>query len=300
MTKNARLSRLLFPLSLTLLLIAAPHTLSAQLLYEISGNSTKAKSYLLATNRLTDISFLDSIPNVFKCYERARCVVTEFAMQDYEAIAALRQAALLPDSVSLNSFYSPAEYKAIDEALNLTLGMGLDKIGRMKPSFLVEMYRTELMKKWAGFDEQRSVETFFEMVAQQRSLPIYGLDDIGETMYMTFEREPMHHQCKELKDIIESPEKEVKQEKNICALYKHGRLNEIAIQVLSPNNTSTISYSDYQVYARRNDVWVKRLQPYLKDGKAFITLNAVYLGGEDGLIAKLKAAGYRVRPVNRK
>ena len=39
--------------------------LSAQVLYEVSGNSSKAKSYILATHRLVDIAFLDTIPNVF-------------------------------------------------------------------------------------------------------------------------------------------------------------------------------------------------------------------------------------------
>ena len=54
----------------------------AQVLYEISGNSTKAKSYILATNRLVEMQFLDTIPNVFKCFGRCNRVVTEFAMQD--------------------------------------------------------------------------------------------------------------------------------------------------------------------------------------------------------------------------
>ena len=45
--------------------------------------------------------------------------------------------------------------------------------------------------------------------------------------------------------------------------------------------------------------WTKRLTPYLKDGKAFITLNAIFIGGEDGLITQLKAAGYRVKAVNK-
>ena len=80
-------------------------SLKAQVLYEISGNSAKHKSYLLATNRLVDMQFLDTIPNVFKCFGKCNRVVTEFAMQDYEAIAALRQAALLPDSIKLSNFY---------------------------------------------------------------------------------------------------------------------------------------------------------------------------------------------------
>ena len=65
-------------------------SLSAQVLYEVSGNSTKAKSYILATHRLVDIAFLDTIPNVFTCFAKCDKVITEFAMEDYEALAALR------------------------------------------------------------------------------------------------------------------------------------------------------------------------------------------------------------------
>ena len=49
-----------------------------------------------------------------------------------------------------------------------------------------------------------------------------------------------------------------------------------------------------------NQVWAKRLTPYLKEGKAFITLNAIYLGGDQGLLAALREAGFRVKAVNRK
>jgi hypothetical protein len=55
----------------------------AQVLYEVSGRSAKQKSYILATNRLVNMQFLDTIPNVFKCFSKCRKVVTEFAMQDY-------------------------------------------------------------------------------------------------------------------------------------------------------------------------------------------------------------------------
>lgn len=274
-------------------------TTHAQVLYRISGNSAAAPSYILATNRMVDMTFLDTIPNVFKCYADCDKVFTEFAMQDYEAIAALRQAALLPDSVRLRNFYNEAEYQEIDEALRLNIGMGLDKLGRMKPSYLAEMYRNELMKKWLHYDEERSMETFFEKVAVQNDIPVYGLDDIGETMYMLFDREPFHWQCDELLKVIEYPEKEVRFERTLLDMYRYGRLSDIAYYVKSPDNQTCMSFSDYQVFVQRNQVWVKRLTPYLRAGKAFITLNAIYLGGEDGLLSQLKAAGYRVKAVNR-
>ena len=271
---------------------------SAQVLYRVSGNSAAAPSYILATNHTVDMTFLDTIPNVFKCYATCDKVITEFAIQDYEAIAALRQAALLPDSVLLSNFYTNEQYQEIDEALRINLGMGLDKLGRMKPSYLAEMYRNELLKKWLNYDEDRSIETFFERVAAQSNIPVYGLDDIGETMYMLFDREPFQWQCEELYKVIEYPDKEIRQERTLREMYLYGRLSDMAYQIKGPDNLTSISFSDYKVYSQRNLVWVKRLTPYLKEGKAFITLNAIYLGGEDGLLAQLKAAGFRVKSVN--
>lgn len=270
------------------------------MLYEISGNSSKSKSYLLATNRLVEMQFLDTIPNVFKCFGKCNKVITEFAMQDYEALAALRQAALLPDSVKLSNFYSESEYEFIDNALRINLQMGLDKLCRMKPSYLTEMFRTELLRQWMQYNEQRSMENFFESVAAERNIPVIGLDNIGETMYMLFDREPFHWQCKELLKITEYPENEIKQERTLKSMYLDGRLTEMAYQVEAPDNNTTLSFSDYKVFCQRNKEWVKRLKPHLASGGAFITLNAIYLGGEKGLIEQLRTAGYRVRPVNRK
>lgn len=284
---------------LFILLIALIIPAKAQLLYEISGNGALDKSYILATNRLVDITFLDTIGNVFQKFGRCNKVITEFTMQDYEAIAALRKAAVLPDSVKLSNFYTPAEYEEIDEALRITLGMGLDKLCRMKPAYLTEMYRVELLKRWLDYDEERSMESFFEQIAQEQGIPVYGLDNIGETMYMLFDREPFHWQCQELKKVIDYPEREVNQERAIMNLYLYGRLTDIAFQISGPDNTTSISFSDYNIYCKRNQQWVKRLQPYLREGKAFITLNAIYLGGEKGLLSELKKAGYRVRPANR-
>ena len=254
---------------------------------------------MLATNRYVEMQFLDTIPNVFKCFGKCDKVLTEFAMQDYEALAALRQAALLPDSIILRNFYSEKEYKFIDNSLRINIGMNLEQLCRMKPSYLTELYRAELMKEWLLYDEQKSMESFFENVAAERNMPVIGLDNIGETMYMLFDREPFHWQCKELIKVMEYPENEVKQERTLRQMYLDGRLSDMAYQVEGPDNKTSISFSDYKVWCQRNKEWVKRLKPYLTEGKCFITLNAVYLGGDKGLLEQLRAAGYRVRPVNR-
>ena len=285
--------------SILFILLAISISAPAQVLYKISGNSAKAPSYIFATNKIVGIEFLDSVPNLLRCFSQCKVVLTEFAMQDYEALATLRVAALLPDSIRLDRYYTTEEYQKIDETMQLTLGMGMDKLCRMKPSYLTAMYRNELLHKWLDYDDQRSMEAFYQAIASDKGIPVRAIDDIGETMYMLFDREPFHWQCKELLQIIDYPEREVRQERTIAAMYRMGRLTDIAYLLVSPDNQSTQSYSDYQIYAARNMEWVKRLRDYLVEGGAFITLDAIYLGGEKGLLEQLRAAGYRVRSVNR-
>ena len=143
------------------------------------------------------------------------------------------------------------------------------------------------------------MEAFFQALASDKGMPVRAIDDVGETMYMLFDREPFHWQCKELLQIIEYPEREVRHERTLAEMYRQGRLTDIAYQIISPDNHSTQSYSDYQIYAARNRQWVKRLHTPLTNGGAFIALDAIYLGGEKGLLAELRAAGYRVKAVNR-
>ena len=285
--------------SILFILLAISISAQAQVLYKISGNSAKSPSYIFATNKIVGIEFLDSVPNLLRCFSQCKVVLTEFAMQDYEALATLRVAALLPDSIRLDRYYTTEEYQKIDETMQLTLGMGMDKLCRMKPSYLTAMYRNELLHKWLDYDDQRSMEAFYQAIASDKGIPVRAIDDIGETMYMLFDREPFHWQCKELLQIIDYPEREVRQERTIAAMYRMGRLTDIAYLLVSPDNQSTQSYSDYQIYAARNKEWVKRLRDYLVEGGAFITLDAIYLGGEKGLLEQLRAAGYRVRSVNR-
>lgn len=285
--------------SILFILLTISISAPAQVLYKISGNSAKAPSYIFATNKIVGIEFLDSVPNLLRCFSQCKVVLTEFAMQDYEALATLRVAALLPDSIRLDRYYTTEEYQKIDETMQLTLGMGMDKLCRMKPSYLTAMYRNELLHKWLDYDDLRSMEAFYQAIASDKGIPVRAIDDIGETMYMLFDREPFHWQCKELLQIIDYPEREVRQERTIADMYRMGRLTDIAYLLVSPDNQSTQSYSDYQIYAARNKEWVKRLRDYLVEGGAFITLDAIYLGGEKGLLEQLRAAGYRVRSVNK-
>lgn len=274
--------------------------LSAQgLLFKITGNGSKSPSYLLATNNYTDRTYIDSIPGLYRCFGSCRCIITEFAIQDYEALAALRKAAILPDGQKLSDFFTREQYLMINDAMRTSIGMEMTTLGLLCPSYITSLYRDYLLHTWINYDEETSISTFFQQVAAERNMKIFGLDNTAETIFMQFGREPMEWQCKELLRIIEHPDEEIRQEKALFQLYKHGKLTDMAWLVLAPDNQSTVSYSDYQVFAKRNKEWCNRLGDHLKGGGCFIVLDAIYLGGDQGLISSLRSAGYRVKAVKR-
>ncbi|MBR3565796.1 MAG: TraB/GumN family protein [Paludibacteraceae bacterium] len=272
---------------------------NAQLLWQISGNGVSAKSYLLATDQLTDQSFFDSIPNLFKIYGQCSQLITEFEYNDSIMHMILLKAALLPDTTNLKKLYNTEEYNLLKEAVQLYLNLPIEQIGQLKPIYINELLRQQIIIKWADYNPDRSSDNFFQRIAIEQGMPMIGLDTTNEVVYIHYEREPLPWQQQELLRTIKYPEKEIQQAKTISRYYQNGKLNEIAYQVQMPDNQTSISYSDYKVYAARNKEWVKKLEPYLKEGNQMIVLNCIYLGGDDGLIAQLRKAGYKVKPVNK-
>ena len=48
---------------------------------------------------------------------------------------------------------------------------------------------------------------------------------------------------------------------------------------------------------RRNEAWIERLERWLGDGRMFVAAGTFHMFGERGLVALLRARGYRVERV---
>lgn len=100
------MKKLLSFVILFLLLLPA----NAQLLWKISGNGLKKSSYLFGTHHLVPISFLDSIPKVYKCFNRSEVVVSEFVMSAANMEDKVKEAAMLPPNYVYTELLSDSDY----------------------------------------------------------------------------------------------------------------------------------------------------------------------------------------------
>ena len=285
---------------LLLVLAVTAHTaVKAQLLYEISGNGLKQRSYLFAQYPLTDVSFLDSIPNLLKAYGRSEALVLETAFNNIDAQEAIAMAASMPDSINYGDLLTTTQYELLDRTLYERTHLTLEQLGRIRPVALGQMLLEQLYARNMRYDERRSAENFFQKVASQQNHPIIGLDNREEALHILFSREPIEHQAQDLMNLITNPERELAQARELIRLYRDGRLTEMVYTIRTPENRTFISYSDYLAYSRRNTRWAEQLSVLMQQQSCFVALNAIYLGGDDGLIQKLRRAGYKVKAASK-
>lgn len=279
-------------------LFLSAYLCNAQLLWEISGKGMHTKSYIFATDKLIPISFLDTVPQLYAIYAKCPIVVTEMLL-NVDTRSKIEKAALLPQPQNLRSFYDPTECALIDTVLSASLKMDFNQLAIFRPIFLTELYKTELYKQYLGYEEEKSSEIFFQLVATEQGKRILPLDNAEEAIYATFYRKNLDTQAQELLRLIENPEDEIEHKREQLQYYRKGLITDISYSIQAPANKTTINYIDYQAIVKRNARWATQIPALMKMGSCFIVLNVDYLGGDNGLLQMLRNEGYRVRPANR-
>ncbi|MBQ9440322.1 MAG: TraB/GumN family protein [Paludibacteraceae bacterium] len=268
-----------------------------QVLYEISGNGLKNKSYIFGECKWVPTSFLDSVPELIKAYGHCEQIAVECFMNNVDVADDLRRAALLPDSAKYEDMLSHDEYQIVNQALLNRLHLGLEQLGRMNPAAISDLFLSALYKEELGYDEQRSMENFFTFIAIEQGHDIISLDDTQQTIQQLFHREPLYYQVKELYNMVVYNEREVETVKSLISAYRKGELAYMSYIIRGPENKSSMSFSDYQAWSSRWTRWVKTLGEILGQRSTFVVLDARYLGSDKGFLQALRAAGYKVKAV---
>lgn len=276
-------------------------TIQAQLLWEISGNHLKQKSYLFATHHLVPISILDSIPGVYKAFNRTQCVVGEIVANDPTMINKMTEAAQIPSYTSISNLLSPEEYHKVDSALQAVAKLNLSALERLKPAMISNIYVMSLYNTvYPKENQDWQLDSFFQQIAEKKQIPIVGLESVDKQIDLLFNSQLLERQSFLLVGAIESANDIETEIKTVNNLYKKGDLNEL----LSLYQNDTTKYAptqqeQFELLDNRNQEWVKTIPQLIHQKSCFIAVGALHLPGENGLIELLKKAGYKVKPVKK-
>jgi uncharacterized protein YbaP (TraB family) len=291
---STRLSRLCAIFLVVLLCrspLAAPSTAPAHgLLWEISRPGM-APSYLFGTIHSEDPGVIALAPVVEQAFTTSRQVVLEVNL-NADAIATGATAMLLTDGRRLQEIIGGELFAQAVAALR-TRGIPEAVAERMKPWAAATALSMPVPETGRVLDV-----VLFER-AQQTGKTLHGLETIAEQLAV-FEGLPLDDQVALLRDAVEQFDGLDAMLADLLAAYKRQDLaammaiNETALASGDPRLAGEFQR---RLIVDRNQRMAERMEPYLRQGGAFIAVGALHLAGEQGLVRLLEQRGYTVKDV---
>ena len=273
-------------------------SIQAQLLWKVSGKGLKQPSYLFGTHHLFSIQYFDSIPGLFKAFNECNVVVSEMVMNNIDASAKIRQAAVMPDHKTIKDLLNDDEYKLVDSELKSVLKLGLKNVSIMNPSLILTMYEMEIYKKLTGFSDTKQSDSYFQLVAAEKGKKVIGLETVDQQIEVLFGNGTLERQANVLVEAIQHKDKILSEMIQLNKLYKAGKIDELAELSKGKDNITEMTEEEYaKLVDNRNAEWLKKLPALLKDASSFVAVGAMHLGGKNGLVKELQKAGYKVKAI---
>ncbi len=282
---------------LLLIVVFQVCNVDAQLLYRISGNGLEGDSYLFATHHLIPVSFLDSVPNLFKSYNDCDRVLGEIVIDETEAIAKMSQSAFMDQD--LLDLISAADSLLLDSVLRAELKLGVADLRKMRPAMIQNMYTISMFER--KFPELRgnvSMDAFFQHLAAKQGLTVGGLETIDDQIDILFKSQSVERQVGLLLGTVKERGSVVEDYNKLGKQYRKGDLDAIYVDFHEDESDYNMNEGEKFIFLfNRNNKWIDNIEENIKKERCFIAVGALHLPGEDGLLRLLKNRGYKVRAV---
>lgn len=277
------------------LLLALPALGSAQLLWEISGNHLKQKSYLFGSHHLVPISFLDSIKGIYPAFNSCENVVGEIILDDPAVIKKLQQAAVITTGKTTKDWLTDEQYAVADSILKSTIGMGLQELRFFKPAMIENIYVLALYDRYFQRDEDFQIDSYFQKIGKKEGKRLFSLETVEEQIQLLLESKSLEEQAQSLYETLTSSAELLTQIEALNDKYLAQDLD--GLLELNNNDTTQTEEERFALIDKRNIRWAEILPKQLALGNNFIIVGAMHLPGENGLIHLLQKQGYKVKPV---
>lgn len=276
----------------------APAPADKALLWKVTGNGLQNPSYVYGTIHMIDREdyFLtDAAKEAFESVGHVAFEIDMEDMTDMSKMMPLMMKAFMVGDTTLKDLLTEEEYTQVSDHFQ-QVGLPMMFVDRIKPMFLSVLGSGEDMMSFSPGAESSvvSYEMEFMKMAQEREMDIDGLETAEFQMSM-FDSIPYRVQAKMLMDAINAgDEGSSDQFDEMVRLYKDQDI--YAMQSMMDEEGGIAGYEDL-LLVRRNRNWIPVMAEAMKERPTFFAVGAGHLGGDQGVIALLREAGYTVEPL---
>lgn len=260
------------------------------LLWEISGPGLAQPSYVYGTMHLMCRGDWQWNENLKAAISRSQEVYFEMDLDDAANTLGTLFFINMKGNQKLRDILPEADYKKVTTFFKDSLGMAVQLFERMKPGLLDVMFYPKLM----ACKQQTGVEEELMKMAKEQKKEVNGFET-GQYQASLFDSIPYEEQAKGLLKMIDSF---TQYRQSFDSLNRAYQLQDLTAMenLIGKEDMGLDSHMDLLLY-NRNRNWVEQLKKILPKKNIFMAVGAGHLVGEKGVLALLKQAGYRVRPI---
>jgi len=263
---------------------------SKGLLWEISSQSGK-QSYLLGTMHSDDERITQLPADIRNAFDHSDSFSGE-VMMDIGTITSMSKMMYFTDGRQLKDIIGEERYQKSTEYL-----MQYDV-----PDFMAA-----IMKPWAVATTLslpkpktgRFLDLMLFQDAMSQGKAVYGLESALEQMSVLDEMSE-DDQITMLDEAIENFHRIPEIFQRFVTVYLNRDLKglqNLNKELMAGSDQKIAEHFEKKLLVKRNYLMAERMQPRLKEGKAFIAIGALHLPGDEGVLNLLVEKGYKVRVV---
>ena len=259
------------------------------LLWEITGKGLKKPSYLFGTFHMlcpADLQVTDAVRTRLQTTQQ---LVLELDFDDPSAVAGIQQDMVFKNGKTTKDYLSENEYQLVNRFFIDSLGMPFEQVEAVKPFML----STFIYPKYLGC-APASWELVLMQMAQAQSAEVLGLET-PEQQLAVLDKMTFEQQAAFLVESIRDHEGMRKQFAEMLQLYKSQDVE--ALERFGDSYFEEFQALQRAILEDRNRAWIPKIEQWAKAKPSFFAVGAAHLGGKKGVIALLRAKGYKVRPV---
>lgn len=264
------------------------------LAWKISGKGLKKPSYLYGTIHMIPKSEFELPGAIREGLDNVDRVTFEIDMKEMTNIVSqmgLITKSFMAGGKTLKDLLNAEDY-ALVKAKMAEKGLPGGMFERMKPMFLSTLFTSD-EEGGAGAENITSVEMELYKMSKRRKLESGGLETAAYQMAV-FDSIPYTVQAKMLVDglrSMDSIDTGASQLDDMLRMYREQDIT--AMQAMIGEDSGMGQYEDI-LLKKRNQNWIPVMSRMMADKPTLFAVGAGHLGGEYGVVALLRRAGYRV------
>lgn len=281
-------------------------TANAQLLYRVSGNGLEEPSYIIGTYHLAPASFVDDIRGAHEAMAAVEQVYGEVDTENLDRAQQLMlEAMMLPEGRRIADLFTEDEMSRINAYVREVMGVDLsnpfvaEQLGRMRPSVLaVQLLMLQYMKITPDFDATNLIDEYFQKEARKVGKRVGGFESVEFQMELLYGEKSDEEERDELLELVDNNAETFATMQEMTEAYFSFDMKSIRSLTERDLHNGDMTLEEFkELITDRNRRWVEAMPEVMREAPTLFVVGAGHLPGNEGVIALLKEAGYKVKPV---